>query len=335
MPDEGGVDPAFRPGFGERKAPQGFSRSGVEGENCGGGIKIQDETLSCTFEFLRFEGGANGTANSGIKVQGRPDYIASDITIKKIVSANATSGSGLFTYACRNVTIGSYTGVNCGKLGAIPDCDLRGTSVSIGSISSTQAGHSAIVVSDDKITRTDINIEKIDVRNPNGRAVQVSAASGFVRIGELRANDDQAQPTMSRILSISSQIDGRCGYLETNLAIDPVAPRLFVAAGNYKFTIEKAVLSGDPLDATVVLRDGHPSTFVHNSNVFQVYAGAVSDQLRPDIQLTTENGDSVPANFRIAVVPSSAGTGFTIFHENAVSGMKVRYHVGAWRVFHR
>lgn len=80
--------------------------------NCGGGIKIENQSLNSSFDSLIFVGGANDTTNSGVKIQGfaggRPD----GITIGRVVGKSTFAEAMRFT-ACDNCHVASLSTANC------------------------------------------------------------------------------------------------------------------------------------------------------------------------------------------------------------------------------
>jgi hypothetical protein len=114
---------------------QGCRVGSVFAANCAGGVKIQDSSRDSAFADLVFVGGANGTANSGIKVQGTQDrkLVPTNIIIDRVQSRDS-SGEGLAIRFVGIVKIGSYLGQRNSRLLKNRDVDMRGDDVQVGQI---------------------------------------------------------------------------------------------------------------------------------------------------------------------------------------------------------
>ena len=162
----------------------------VISKNCGGGIKIQSTTQDTTFGSLIFVGGANGTLNSGVKVQGdgtgalTPERVA----IGKIISRD-TVGAGLYLHDTGLLHIGSYEGYGNATDLSYPDVWIDSSECVIGSIISDAAFMAPVLLRAEIATKP-VYIGAILGRNMDA-AVTYVAASGagvLVEIGHIAAD---------------------------------------------------------------------------------------------------------------------------------------------------
>lgn len=306
----------------------------VEGYNCGGGIKIQDQSEDSAFGQLLFRGGANGTANSGVKVQGADaSNVCKRISIGQVVSENSYAEGLKITQYTEDVTVGSYIGKSCSTGAVGRDCEVNGTRTTINSVKSISPNGIGLLINSNA---TDYSIGAVSVYNPVGRAVQ-SAATGYGEIGSIIHNDDQGTPTTTEILAVTGTDSGRCGSIKTNLANPAAFPGLVsVAAGNYKYFIRSLVVNNgaDPTGGWVTLTNASASTTVANTNIFRRYAGG-TDYLHPIIQVQPGNSSAAAlanATRVSGVTDYTTGTGFTLGHSVAGASDKVYWEVIGWRV---
>lgn len=172
----------------------------VVSKNCGGGIKIQDATINCTIDSLIFEGGNLGTANSGIKIQGRKDInlIPENVTIN-FVKSSKCSGSGLFIINTRNVFINEYVGMeNNPEYGR--DVLLRySDNVIVKKMRSINCTKIGVLIGVGAINYV---IDSLYIENPLNVAIQIQGGEG--EINSLTVCNNDLNKKLKRALKVTS-----------------------------------------------------------------------------------------------------------------------------------
>lgn len=179
----------------------------IQAKNCGGGIKIQGPTEDSSFGQLLFEGGAKGTTNSGIKVQGQTGlsdvkrvsidkivttqcyaygvylFDTEDLNIGQVLSyGDSTSGTTSVFHIDSSVKRFSIDTVNVQTPGAI-GVDIRGDNIRIGNLIVKDAGQVAVA---------------------NRYAMAITAVANGVFIDNILLADDQVTKTTDRFINIHS-----------------------------------------------------------------------------------------------------------------------------------
>jgi hypothetical protein len=307
----------------------------VIGQNCAGGIKIQNTSKDSNFAELTFIGPTNGTANSGVKVQGDnggalyPDGISiGSITCRDSV------GAGLYLAYFKSLRIGSYRSYNCGAAGSTADVFVPGPN-------SIQRLHIDRIFSESpKFYGMSIGgavdyytIGSIHVHNTPSRAVQIGAASYGV-IGEIIASDDQGSPTLTQALNVTdSGAKGKALVVKTNLAHSTSQLRLGFPAAGYDYEVVSYQGGSTALEGVVTLSNGATSTSVSCDSVWRNYVGGTADYVHPIIQVQPFNSSAMALGaMRVTVTDGSSGTGFSIKHASAGASDKVYWKILGWRV---
>lgn len=182
------------------------------GKNASGGIKIQGNSKDSTFDALFYEGGANGTANSGVKVQG--NQVGTErverIAIGQIVAKNCHS-EGLRVSDARHVTIGRYVGFDNAASGdqeifiESDTNELR--AIKIADIRSVNCQANSVVMIGDGVL---IELGTVYAEDPTLDIVDINALNSSVLIGSI-IGDSEDTTTQRRQLSINSATcTGRC-----------------------------------------------------------------------------------------------------------------------------
>ena len=313
----------------------------VIARNCSGGIKIQDSSLDSSFESLTFIGQTNGTANSGIKIQGNA---GSALYPKRIRISNALSnnafGNGFFTSSVESFELANYQGVSNGTGSGAAGSDQYDSVVSIIAGGRALIGRMDI---DSPATRGvvfqgagSVFADTLFVRNPTGRACQISGDATFeAYIDKLVANDSGA--TMDYAFIVASGAKGRIGSIATNKAAITSAPRALISNDLWNWEIGSVLLgSTDTLEGVVQLTNAATSTSVTCGHIYRTYVGGSSNYFHPIIQIVPFNSSAAALNnMRVTVTDSSSGTGFTINHASAGASDYVCYKVLGWKVVSR
>jgi hypothetical protein len=312
----------------------------ISGRDSSGGIKIQDASFDSTFGSLIFTGNTNGTANSGIKIQGNigVSLFPKNINIGQIVSRNAW-GPGLYINYIDSVSIGSYMGFENGNGGGtgsseygVDICPNSGGKqiVQIGSIYSEDNGDSVSV----RINGDSVSIQNIQVKDSVDTAVQITSA-GRVNIDNIKHIDSGSNTTF--VLKIDGDGDHTIGRVETNLEHSTSQTRVIVNGQYFDSRIGSIKLgSTDPLEGVVQLTNAASSTPITNGNIYRQYVGGAGSYFHPIIQILPFNGTSrALGNYSYSVTDSSAGAGFTINHDTAGASDYVVYKILGWTVVDR
>jgi hypothetical protein len=305
----------------------------VIGKNCAGGIKIQDSSEDSSFDSLAFIGPTNGSANSGIKVQGN----GSGLQPKRIRinSANSKSafGNGLYVYDAVSVEVNQYHGLSNGTgSGATGsnqydfDIDVpTGGRVIVGSVDIDSPGTIGCRMQG----AGTVKLETIHIRNPTGVACQYSGSGEFYA-NDIRAIDSGA--AMTQVLKITSGSKGRIRNVTTDAAHSTSNAR--VAIQNLlNFEVDTVILgSSDTLNGVVQLTNAATSTAVTCGHCWREYVGGASSYFQPIISIIPFNSSAATlGNMRTTVTDGSTGTGFSINHAAAGATDYVFYKVIGWK----
>jgi hypothetical protein len=319
----------------------------IVGNNCAGGIKIQGPTHDVTVDSLIFLGGANGTNNSGIKLQGQTglkDVVR--VTVGNIVAKDCYS-EGLYIFETVDCAIGQYTGDGNASNAASALRDFfadESNRLSIGQIHSSDANNGAVGLSVSIGSNClDYVFGSIQVNNANGVAVQVGS-SGYGTINSVVANDDQGTPTMTQSFKVSTTTaKGRCGLVKDNLAPSTVVGlRALISGINLNYEIGRIINgSTDPLEGVATLTNAGTSTTIACGHIAKQFVGtSVTDHyFHPVIQVIPWNATAMAleasGGFRTTVVRDITGTGFDIKHAAAGATDYVFWKVLGWKVAQR
>jgi hypothetical protein len=324
-----------------------FTVSGVSVQSahtvdCGGGIKIQNNSERSTFDALIFDGDDQdfGTANSGVKIQGdhANALYPTDISIGKIITRNAY-GNGLRATAVNSVSIGSYHGLNNGSGSGASgsdkyDVDLDTTNgageklVQIGSLHVTTPTTVGIRLTGAGV----VQVSEWAVRGATGSAFVDAMTGGCIAIGHGKVTDVGSTTTYA--FQSTGSARGTVGPIDTNLAHSTSQSRIVIAAANYSLSVGPVRLNGVVLEGIVTLSNAATSTSVSNANVWRDYVGGSADYLHPQISIEPINSSARALGSMYAVVTDgSSGTGFAIKHAAAGASDKVRYRIGQYSVW--
>lgn len=317
----------------------------VECVNCGGGNKIQDDSIDTTWASSIFRGGANNTSNCGTKLQGGSGLKDLErISVGQIISENCHS-SGLYWYESKDCHIGSYIGYNNGATGAVRDVDIQTSDrPSFGSMKVVKCGVTVNVSI--AATVTDLDGGEVAIYNSVGRGVNM-AGSGHIGVVKVIDGPDNAATEAVQITSQTSK--GKIDLVVTNLDPDTDTSKQIAfiqgtgAAQNLNFEIGKIISGGTgELEGVVTLTNSSTTTAVANDNIWKEYSGTfVTDHyFQPIISLIPWNASAraleASGGFSYAVNRlSTVGTGFTINHASAGATDYVYWKVIGWKVVQR
>lgn len=305
----------------------------VIGKNCAGGIKIQDTSQDSSFDSLTFIGPTNGTANSGIKVQGngaglQPNRI-------RINSANSRNcfGNGLYVNDTVSLEVAQYQGLSNGTgAGATGsnqyDVDISvpsGGRVIVGAIDVDSPG----TIGFRAFGAGTVKLETLHVRNPTGVACQYAGPGEFYA-NDIRAVDSGA--TMTQVLKITGGSKGRVRNVTTDAAHSTTNPRVQIL-NLLNFEVDTIILgSSDTLNGVVQLTNAATSTAVTCGHCWREYVGGASSYFQPIISIIPFNSSAAAlGNMRTTVTDASSGTGFSINHASAGASDFVFYKVIGWK----
>jgi hypothetical protein len=306
----------------------------VYGDNCKGGIKIQDGSSDSNFGEMVYVGGANSTNNSGIKIQGTDaPHRVERINVDSI-AASYCYAEGLVVNHADDVSIGQYAGeYNDAGAGApvVDVCLEESLRTSIGTLSSSHSHGVALLIN----TAADQwNIGRVNVYNcadggvAPGTAVQIVAAGGG-RIETITAIDDRGGSfLMNRILSVPGTSYGSVGTIRTNLPQDAGWSSINIVAGNYTFSVDRVELNNgqDPVFGVVTLANA-VSTVVANGSVWSTLSGGVNIW-HSLVEIIPWSASAMALGaMRVVPVDFTAGTGFVIHHAAAAGTELVAYRV--------
>jgi hypothetical protein len=167
-------------------------------KDCGGGIKFQDESQDTDIAELKFIGKTNGSANSGVKIQGNGAGLTPTRINVGLISSYNAYGNGLFISDVNGVSIGRYVGSSNGSGAGASGSEKNDVQLSLSNgagAHSVQIG--AIFVDTPAAIGVQINgasprvdIGSIVVRNATGSAVSDSTTTSRIYIGKIQAVDD-------------------------------------------------------------------------------------------------------------------------------------------------
>jgi hypothetical protein len=301
----------------------------LEGNNCHGGLKIQDSTTDSAFTSLTFRGGALANANSGVKVQGNSGagLYPTGVRIGRVVSESCYA-EGLYVIDARDVSIDSYLGDGNAKnaAGTLRDVFLDTTlRLRIGHIDSRNACAAAVGIGVVINAVDDAQIGTIHVLNVKGVAVQDqhSNAHGPVRIGDIIVHDDNAGGTELTTFAFraTGSGDAQIGTITTNLARTNAQARVSIAAGNYLCRWRRYCTGSTNADQAVVAPGvGVTTVAVACAHAYRVNAGG-TDYVHPVVSFLPLNAAARTLGAPWATVPEyTAGSGITVNLPGAAAG---------------
>jgi hypothetical protein len=303
--------------------------------DCAGGVKVQSTSADCAIRSVQIDGTNNGTANSGLKVQGDVSgSYPTRITIGQVVAKNCY-GSGLHVYHCGDVNISAYVGDSNGTGAGATSGDqmdvyitpIATTKLVIGSIISSNPGTRSINVAG--ADGSSVRIGSVVSTGATGDAVTVSGTSlTTVGIGSIDAFDPNS--TMLYACKITG---GRAiiGQVFSGAAPSTTQPRVYIQAGltrsEIKFVMHPTT---DPVEGVATLTNGATSTSVTCGNAYRVYNGG-TEYFEPVIHLTPMNASARALGAMSAVIVDySSGTGFAIKHATAGATDYVHWKIMGW-----
>jgi len=303
----------------------------IEGRTSAGGIKVQDLSKDLLFDSVLFIGGANGTANSGLKIQDNvgDGLVPRNITVSKAISIDSY-GAGLFLQGGENIHIVSYIGENNGIVWPGPDVWVASNKVIIDRIDSRDPGTSGVVV---RVDAVEYSIGKVSVINPTGSAVQVDCTDNG-SIDMIEATDTQGTATMTHALFQSSVGALRVGTVKTNLPISATQNRIQFTSLGYSTISGPLIVSNAPTHGRVLLTSGATATVVASGNVSRRFiGGANNDYTHPIIEITPVNAAAMALGvMRVVATDYTAGSGFTIHHASAGANTYVYWRLIGYAV---
>lgn len=186
-------------------AASGTNIESLTSSYCSAGVKIGSPSKGLKIGRVGIQ--HNSTSNSGLKLQGTPTDVVSDVTIAN-VNSGYCAGSGLLVDSnCSNITIGCYTGRNNAQLYDVPDVWLAGASTRINSLTSSGAGRGGVLVRDNAV---DYSLDKVVIENcgrisgkSSPQSVGFSQTAGGGEVGQLSVTDSHIASTIERGLQIT------------------------------------------------------------------------------------------------------------------------------------
>jgi len=218
----------------------------VTTKNCGGGIKIQGPASDNIFGQLIFQGGANDTLNSGIKIQGQTGLQdVNRITVGQILS-NDSQGTGFQVTECINIGIGAVTSYGDGAAGstAAVRIDSTSTDIDVGRLHIENPGASGLDHRSTNTTYGSVTVKNAgQVAISNRYGVNISAVADGLSIASLLLIDEQATKTTDRMLNIvSGATDVRVDTMRVRG--DTVVAGAFIVDSTAQATILNRVIDG-------------------------------------------------------------------------------------------
>lgn len=318
-----------------------------EGVNCGGGFKIQGPASDNLFQTLIYRGGANVTANSGVKLQGQTglrDLVR--VHVGQILAEGCHS-EGLYIFETKDCSVGQYSGYGnaANAAGTLRDVytdeserlHIRAIIVDTPSASATGIG---VIIGPET---EDYQIGSISIYNPRGRGVQIGALH-YGTIESTVVVDDQGSPTLTQGFVITtSAAKGKLGAYRDNLAPSTSQGlRCLASVINLNYEVGKIMNgSSDALEGVVTLTNAATSTTVACGHIAKAYVGTSTTDhyFHPIIQLSPWNATAMAleasGGFRSTVVRDTTGTGFDIKHSAAGATDYVAWKVVGWKVVQR
>jgi len=306
-------------------------------KNTAGGLKIQDSSADSAFGSLIYIGGANGTNNSGIKVQGNN----AGLQPQRIRIANASCrdayGNGLYVFDTLSLEIGQYQGYGNGVgVGASGDDEFdvvlrppAGGRVTVTTLHSESPGARCVETKGAGVCV----IGTFTGVNPTGPGL-ASSSTGAIYVGTVRVTDSAAGMTQAvRINSGAAQI----GIVETDVTHSTSNARARAASGLYDVTIGRIRTgSTDALEGVVQLTNASTTTSVACGHIWREYVGGTADYFHPIISIEpwTQSARAL-GSMMATVTDGSSGTGFTIRHATAGASDYVLWKVIGWKVTSR
>jgi hypothetical protein len=309
-------------------------------KDCGGGIKFQDESQDTDIAELKFIGKTNGSANSGVKIQGNGAGLTPTRINVGLISSYNAYGNGLFISDVNGVSIGRYVGSNNGSGAGASGSEKNDVQLSLSNgagAHSVQIG--AIFVDTPTAIGVQINgasprvdIGSIVVRNATGSAVSDSTTTSRIYIGKIQAVDDAGTLTYAFVSTGTSK--GKIDLIETSAAHSVTQSRVTLAAGQYDFEIGSIRLgSTDVLEGVARLGNGVTSTSVTCGHIWREFVGGSADYFHPIISIMAWDSTSAALGWmRSSVTDGSSATGFAIKHANSGAADDVYWKVLGWKV---
>jgi hypothetical protein len=305
----------------------------VTTKNCAGGAKVQDDASDINIASMIFIGGANGTVNSGVKIQGNGAGLQPKRVKISNVNVSNAYGNGLFVSDVISAEITNYHGVSNGTGAAAAGSDKHDIDINI-----PTGGRFSLEVADSESPAGQngrvqgagyVNVGKFTGKNPTGIGFS-SGMTGELNVGDLRITDSAAGMTYAfRVTAGKWHVNS----ITTDKAHSTGQPRVTVDLNVYDGSIDRIRLgSTDVLEGMVQLTNGATSTTVANGHIWSEFKG-VSDYFAPVIQLTPMETTARALGAMYAVpVDHATGTGFSIKHAVAGAGNYVAWKVLGWKL---
>ena len=155
--------------------------SRILADDCDAGIKISSGSNRMKIASIEFRKG--GTQNSGIKIQGSPEHLCTEIAIRNAVSEDCF-GSGIFIRHARDCVVTSYTGNNNGSGAKDADISISGERIRIQSATSQGYRHGALYVAPGSAS---VRFNTLDIRRAGAYAFKpaIDIVEGSVEIDDL------------------------------------------------------------------------------------------------------------------------------------------------------
>lgn len=317
----------------------------MEEKDCAGSLKIQDDTKYSNIATLIARGSTNGSANSGVVVQGNSgsSLYPTGVSIGQIV-AEGCYGNGLSVTVINSVTIGQYTGANNGGGASATgsdqyDVDIDQSngngpnSLQIGSINSDSP--ETLCLRHTAVGACHFRLGSLHMRNPTGIGAQFAGDSdNRIDVGNVFHEDDAGTPTTTYVVRVTGGCKGKIGRVVTNLSHTTSQLRVGVtSATNFSFEFGEIVTgSTDVLEGVVALTNSSTTTSVTCGHICRANLGG-SVYFHPIIAIIPWDSTAAAlGNMRTTVTDFGSGTGFTINHASATTGDDVYWKVLGWKV---
>jgi hypothetical protein len=286
--------------------------------NDAAGWKMEGSSRRNIFSDLYYDGGSNGTNNSGFKVQADSTGDPADNTIIGLEVRN-TVGPGFYETGARNTTLVGYAGIGNATGGAFPEIWIAGTNTQVHDWSmSNSAAKNLILLRSSAISPVIGFGTIVDPATPGaiGVLAESSAPGAYVAGGTI--TDLQAH--IKYYVREDSVATGFANYFGRWLGPPPTNSNremIELKSGDYTSKFGP-IQQEDPTHGSVTLASGATDTFVHNRSAY--YVG----ELSPHIiivpinasarklgvpRYTVVNGIGPPSGFGIHLLtPAAAGT---------------------------
>jgi hypothetical protein len=307
----------------------------VTTKSCAGGLKVQDDSSDINVNSLIFIGPTNGTANSGVKVQGngaglQPKRI-------KIGSVNVTNayGNGLFISDVISAEVSQYHGYLNGTGAGATGSDKNDVDLSIPTLGRLYIGTVDSESPNGQNVRAQgagyIRIDNINGKNPTGAGVSSSATE--FECDSLNIQDTGATMTYAFLVTGGK---GNVNKVTTNKTHSTTQSRVLVQTGLYDFYIGSIRLgSTDVVEPVVTLTNAATSTSVTDGHIWREYVGG-TDYFQPVFYTVPVNSTAAAlGQMRVVPIDGSTSTGYAIKHTVAGATDYVIPKVLHWTVISR